>query len=136
MQVLARAVDGQPDHQIERRFGSPLVQRALFTAMASSFESRYAFGFEGEIQYEVASARNGDQPERWTIEIRGQRASAHRGPARDPAVTVRVHAADLLRLASGTANPGAMLLQGRTEVEGDFSVAMRLPEMFGAPSPY
>jgi alkanesulfonate monooxygenase SsuD/methylene tetrahydromethanopterin reductase-like flavin-dependent oxidoreductase (luciferase family) len=136
MEMLARVVDGQPDEQIERRFGSPVVQRVLFSAMASSFEPRYSFGFEGEIQYELTSQRNGAAPERWTIEIRNRRATAHRRAAREPAVTVRLPTADLLRLAAGTANPGAMLLAGRTEVEGDFSVAMRLPEMFGAPSPY
>ena len=53
----------------------------------------------------------------------------------DPAVTLRMPRADLLRLAAGD-NPGAVLLAGRTSVEGDLNVAIRLPEMFGAPSPY
>ncbi|HEV3228358.1 MAG TPA: SCP2 sterol-binding domain-containing protein, partial [Solirubrobacteraceae bacterium] len=135
MHALARVLDGRADDEIEARFGSPIVQRGLFAAMASSFEPRYAFGFEGEIQYELTSNRNGGAPERWTIEIRNRRATAHRRAAREPAVTLRLQTADLLRLAAG-ANPGAVLLTGRTEVEGDFSVAMRLPEMFGAPSPY
>ena len=62
-------------------------------------------------------------------------ASARRGAASDPAVTLRIPTADFLRLAAG-ANPGAVLLEGRMEVDGDFGVAGRLVEMFGGPSPY
>jgi hypothetical protein len=108
---------------------------ALFEAMALSFRPRMAFGFEGEIQYELVSSRNGRAPDRWTIAISDGRARAHRGPASDAAVTLRIGVVDLLALAAG-ANPGAALLDGRASVEGDLNVAMRLPEMFGAPSPY
>jgi hypothetical protein len=94
-----------------------------------------AFGFEGEIQYELTSHGNGNEPDRWTIEVRDGKAAAKRGPAGEPAVTLRIPSADLLRLAAG-ANPGAVLLAGRASVHGDLNVAMRLPEMFGAPSPY
>lgn len=134
--TLARLVRGRSDAQIERRFGNPLVQRALFEGMARSFEPRYAFGFEGEIQYELTSSRDGADPARWTIHVTGRAARARRGAARDPAVTVRAPTAELLRLAAGTAHPGAALLRGDIEIEGDFDVARRLVEMFGGPSPY
>ena len=134
-QTLARLVDGKPDASVERLIGSSLAQRALFTAMAQSYRPRMAFGFEGEIQYELVSGTNGNAPARWTIEVRDGKAAAKRGAASEPAVTLRIPSADFLRLAAG-ANPGAVLLAGRASVEGDLNVAMRLPEMFGAPSPY
>jgi hypothetical protein len=133
--VLARLVDGKPDDQVERLIGSSLAQRALFTAMAQSYRPKMAFGFEGEIQYELTSSGNGDTPDRWTIVVDDSKATVKRGAAADAAVTLRIGSADLLRLAAG-ANPGRMLLEGRTQVSGDLAVAMRLPEMFGAPSPY
>ena len=134
-EALARMVGGLSDEQVERRFGHALAQRAIFSAMARSFEPRYAFGFEGEIQYELTSSRNGSAPSRWTVTVADGHASARRGAASDPAVTLRIPTADFLRLAAG-ANPGAVLLEGRMEVDGDFGVAGRLVEMFGGPSPY
>jgi hypothetical protein len=133
--ALARVVDGRPDESVERLLGSSLAQRAFFTGMAASFQPRMAFGFEGEIEYQLTSTGNGHEPERWTLEVRDGRAKVHHRPAREPAVTMRVATADLMRLAAG-ANPGVALLEGRVGVEGDLNVAMRLPEMFGAPSPY
>ena len=134
-EALGRMLKGLSDDQIERRFGHRLAQQGLFSAMARSFQPRYAFGFEGEIQYELISTQNGKEPSRWTIEVKDSKASAHHRAAVDPAVTLRVPTADFLRLAGG-ANPGKVLLESRTEVEGDISVAMRLVEMFGGPSPY
>jgi alkanesulfonate monooxygenase SsuD/methylene tetrahydromethanopterin reductase-like flavin-dependent oxidoreductase (luciferase family)/putative sterol carrier protein len=133
--ALARLVEDRSDTQVERLARAPLAKRVLFTAMAASFTPRMAFGFEGEIEYELTESSNGGAPDHWTIVIRDGKASARHGPANDAAVRLSMGTADLLRLAAG-ANPGAALLEGRTRVEGDFSVAMRLPEMFGAPSPY
>ena len=133
--TLARLIRARSDRQVELLIGNSLARRALFTGMALSFRPRMAFGFEGEIEYELTESGNRRAADRWTIEVRNSRARARRGPARDPAVSLSVGSAALLRLAAG-ANPGAVLLDGRVRVEGDLNVAMRLPEMFGAPSPY
>ncbi len=125
----------QSDEAIERRLALPVVQRGLFTAMARSFEPKMAFGFQGEIQYELRYPATAAPPAVWTIEVRDSRASARPGPAGAPAVVVRIAAAALIRLASGD-NPGVVLLDGQVDIEGDLGVAMRLVEMFGGPSPY
>jgi len=49
---------------------------------------------------------------------------------------VKTGVADFLRIAAGEEDPGKALLTGRLVLEGDFSVALRLGEMFGEPSPY
>jgi hypothetical protein len=41
-----------------------------------------------------------------------------------------------VRVAAGTIDPAVPLLRDRASFEGDFSLAAKLPEMFGAPSPY
>jgi alkanesulfonate monooxygenase SsuD/methylene tetrahydromethanopterin reductase-like flavin-dependent oxidoreductase (luciferase family) len=133
--ALGRAVARLSDSQLELLMGWPVPRWVLFEAMALSFRPRMAFGFEGEIQYELTTSGNGRAPDPWTIVISDGRARARRGAARDAAVTLRIGVVDLLGLAAG-ANPGAALLDGRASVEGDLNVAMRLPEMFGAPSPY
>jgi alkanesulfonate monooxygenase SsuD/methylene tetrahydromethanopterin reductase-like flavin-dependent oxidoreductase (luciferase family) len=133
--ALGRVVGALSDSQLELLMGWPLPRWVLFEAMALSFRPRMAFGFEGEIQYEITTGSNGRAPDRWTIAISDGRARARRGAARDAAVTLRIGIVDLLALAAG-ANPGAALIDGRASVAGDLNVAMRLPEMFGAPSPY
>jgi len=49
---------------------------------------------------------------------------------------VRFRLADFVRIAAGKMDPAAPLLENRASFEGDFALAARLPEMFGAPSPY
>jgi alkanesulfonate monooxygenase SsuD/methylene tetrahydromethanopterin reductase-like flavin-dependent oxidoreductase (luciferase family) len=133
--ALARFVDGASDAEVERRFGSAAAQRALLVGMARSFEPDMAFGFEGEIEYEFSRRSNGHGGERWTIRIAGDRARVVEGPGTDPAVTVRIGLVDFVRIAAG-GSPVPAFLEGRVELEGDLSVARRMTEMFGGPSPY
>ena len=53
-----------------------------------------------------------------------------------PPLIVRFTLADFVRIAAGTIDPAVPLLENRASFEGDFALAARLPEMFGAPSPY
>jgi alkanesulfonate monooxygenase SsuD/methylene tetrahydromethanopterin reductase-like flavin-dependent oxidoreductase (luciferase family) len=134
--LLARAVDGASDAQVERRFSSPLIQRAMFTGMAQSFEPDAAGGFQGCLVYELARPAIGEKPTRWTIEVLDGHATARRGAAEDAALTVRFNLADFVRIAAGRIDPAQPLLEDRASFEGDFALAVRLPEMFGATSPY
>jgi alkanesulfonate monooxygenase SsuD/methylene tetrahydromethanopterin reductase-like flavin-dependent oxidoreductase (luciferase family) len=138
--ALARFVDGASDTEIERRFGSQAAQRALLVGMARSFEPEMAFGFEGEIEYELSRRSDGDgaapaRSDRWTIRIGGDKARVLPGPGTEPAVTVRMGLVDFVRIAAG-GSPMPAFLEGRVELEGDLSVARRMTEMFGGPSPY
>jgi alkanesulfonate monooxygenase SsuD/methylene tetrahydromethanopterin reductase-like flavin-dependent oxidoreductase (luciferase family) len=136
IKLLARAVDGADDASLERRFGSKLVQRAMFSAMAASFEPDAAGGFEGRLVYELGRPATGAPATRWTIEVLDGRAVARPGGSPDPALTVRFQLSDFVRVAAGTIDPAVPLLRDRASFEGDFSLAAKLPEMFGAPSPY
>jgi alkanesulfonate monooxygenase SsuD/methylene tetrahydromethanopterin reductase-like flavin-dependent oxidoreductase (luciferase family) len=134
--VLARLVDGATDEQVERRFSSPLAQRAMFTGMARSFAPEHAAGFHGRLVYELARPATGQPPSRWTIEVLDGHAAARPGAAAEAALTVRFTLADFVRIAAGTIDPAEPLLANRASFDGDFALAARLPEMFGAPSPY
>jgi putative sterol carrier protein len=50
-------------------------------------------------------------------------------------VTIRIGVPDLVRLATGQLNPVGALLEGITDVDGDITIASRIVEMFGGPSP-
>jgi alkanesulfonate monooxygenase SsuD/methylene tetrahydromethanopterin reductase-like flavin-dependent oxidoreductase (luciferase family) len=136
IKLLARAVGSADDAALERRFGSRIAQRTMFLAMAAAFEPDAAGGFEGRLVYELDRPATGAPPSRWTIEVLDGRAVARPGAASDPALTIRFPLSDFVRVAAGTMDPAVPLLRDRASFEGDFSLAARLPEMFGAPSPY
>jgi hypothetical protein len=136
LKLLGRMVDGASETQIERRFGSALVQRAIFFGMARSFDPSAASGFEGRIVYELTRPASGGEPLSWTIDVSAGRATAQRGVASDAKLTVRLQLADFMRVATGALDPVVPVLQGRASVSGDFGLASRLAMMFGAgPAP-
>jgi alkanesulfonate monooxygenase SsuD/methylene tetrahydromethanopterin reductase-like flavin-dependent oxidoreductase (luciferase family) len=136
VELLGRLVDGAGDSEVERRFGSAIVQRAIFTGMARSFDPEAAAGFKGRVVYELARPATGAHLTRWTIEVMDGRATARPGGAADAALTLRFDLADFVRVAAGTLDAATPLLEDRASFEGDFALAARLPEMFGAPSSY
>jgi hypothetical protein len=135
LKLLARMVDGASEAQIERRFGSALVQRGMFAGMARSFDPSVAGGFEGRIVYELTRPASGGQPLCWTIDVSAGRATARRGSVPDAKLTVRLQLADFMRVATGALDPVVPILQGRASLSGDFGLASRLSEMFGAARP-
>ena len=100
--------------------------------MERSFLPEKAKGFAGEVQYEL---RGRVEPQSWTVVIRDGHAEARRGRASDPAVTLRASVPDFVRMAAREAFPPKLLLDGALVIEGDFALAGRLGEMFGAGPP-
>lgn len=132
LRLLARFVARSSDAKLERRFGSRIAQRAIFSGMARSFVPAASNGFSGELQYELTRPATGAPPLRWTIEVSGPRARARAGAAARPTLTVSMALADFMRVATAAADPVVLVLSGRASVRGDFGLAARLPEMFGA----
>jgi alkanesulfonate monooxygenase SsuD/methylene tetrahydromethanopterin reductase-like flavin-dependent oxidoreductase (luciferase family)/putative sterol carrier protein len=131
--LLVRAVSGRGDAALERTVVSRPGLWVIFKGMARAFRPEAAQGFSGEIEYVLSGARG---TERWTIEIRGERATARRAAAAGPAVTLSVPMATFARIAARTTSPARELMEGNLRVEGDFAVAARLAEMFGESSPF
>lgn len=137
--ALASLIRDRSDEQIERAFGSSIVQAVIFRAMASAYDPSMAFGFNGDIVYELAKRIDGaalDTPARWRLRVDGTRVTASRDDSATPAVRVRIGLVDFARIIGGELNPALPMMEGRIGVEGDLGVALRLIEMFGGPSPY
>jgi alkanesulfonate monooxygenase SsuD/methylene tetrahydromethanopterin reductase-like flavin-dependent oxidoreductase (luciferase family) len=132
-QVLSRLVRGASDEQLERRFGSELAQRAIFTGMARQFDPKFAHGFEGDIGYELAHHGNGKAPSRWTVRVAADKATVVAGAGADPAITFKLSVPDFARLIAEEADPAELMFAGRFDIQGDLALATRVPEMFGAP---
>ncbi len=129
---LAALVRNRSDAQLHRLFDRGPGLPIIFKGMERAFLPEKAKGFEGEVEYEL---RGRDGARTWTVRIAGGRAVARRGPAGDPAVTLRASVPDFVRMAAREAFPPKLLLEGALEIEGDFAVAGRLGEMFGAGPP-
>ena len=132
LRLLAKLVASWSDTKIERRFGSRTGQRMLFGGMARSFVPAAAGGFTGELEYELTRPATGAPPLRWTLVIASERAEARPGPATNPRLRISMGLADFMRVATAAADPVVLVLSGKASVRGDFGLAARLPEMFGA----
>jgi hypothetical protein len=134
--LLARMVDGATDAQVERRFSASVAQRALFSAMARSYSAGVEPSFEGRLVYVLERPETGRPPARWTIHVHDGRATAYEGGDSRPKLTVRFRLSDFVRIAAGELDAAQPLLTNRASFEGDFALAAKLPEMFGAPRAY
>jgi putative sterol carrier protein len=111
------------------RFLAPVI----FKGMARAFRPDRAFGFSGEIEYEL---RINATSKKWVIRIARGKATAHTGPAEHPVVVLRMSAPTFARVSAGILAPITAVLERKVEVEGDLRLVNRLAEMFGGPSEY
>jgi alkanesulfonate monooxygenase SsuD/methylene tetrahydromethanopterin reductase-like flavin-dependent oxidoreductase (luciferase family)/putative sterol carrier protein len=117
------------DERLERTAGSQRGLKLVFGAMAQAYEPDKAHGFTGELQYDLR--RSDGRLVEWTVQVDPERAAVRPGPATAPALTLKMTVADFLRMAAQELDAGKALLTARLDLEGDFSLAQRLGEMFG-----
>jgi len=121
------------DRRLERTIGSARGLRVLFSGMSAQFVPDRAGGFVGDIGYELRAADGSVRT--WTLRIGADGACAFAGRGA-PRLTIKMALADFIRLAARDLDAGKALLEGRMDLEGDFSLAARLGEMFGQPSSF
>ncbi len=131
--ALQGFVRGADDRRLECTLASSTGLRAMFAAMARRFEPQKAAGFQGEIQYALETSAG---PRPWVVLVAAGRARVRPGRAAAPALTIGLAAADFVRIAASELDPVEALMTGRMTLEGDFALAARVAEMFGAPSRY
>jgi putative sterol carrier protein len=122
------------DERLARTAGSAAGLRVLFAGMERQFVAERAAGFTGDIQYNLRAADGALRS--WTVTVDGARASARPGASDAAKLTITLSVADFVRIAGRDLDPVKAVLTGRLELAGDFSVAMRLGEMFGQPPPF
>lgn len=113
----------------KRLLGTQPGLAIIFGQMAKRFDPTRAEGFEGAVQYELTTARG--KVRRWVVTIDGEHATARRGEADDPRVTLGMSVADFIALITGELHPARAVIGGRLTVAGDLRAAVRLGEMFG-----
>lgn len=127
--AFAAWVKRSDDQRLERTVGSNRGLRVLFGVLQASLAPEHAVDFTGELCCELRTAAGELRP--WTISIAPGRVEARPGVAVDPPLTVKLGIADFVRIAAGELDTGSALLTGRMDLQGDFSLAMRLGELLG-----
>jgi hypothetical protein len=122
------------DRRLERTVGSDAGLKVIFGAMRQQYAPERAMGFTGDIVYELRTS--GGKLKTWTVTCGAEHATARPGGASDPKLTIKISLADFVRIAGRDLDPGKALIGGKMDLEGDFSVAAKLGEMFGQPSAY
>jgi putative sterol carrier protein len=128
--AFASFVRKRTDAQLERVIGNGAGLRIIFKGMERAFVPEKANGFQGELQYELSGSRNGNRE--WIVRIDGTRASTAPGRSPDPAVTFRMSVPVFARIAAQELHPAKAMMEGQLQLEGNFEVAARVGEMFGA----
>jgi hypothetical protein len=132
--LFQRFVKRSSDERLERSIGSERGLRIVFRQMVRAYRPERAAGWTGDIRYELTSS--GGAVRTWTVSCGPAQASARAAAEPDPALTIKLSVADFIRLAGRDLDPAKALLSGRLDLAGDFSVALRLGEMFGQPPAY
>jgi class 3 adenylate cyclase len=136
--MVGNWVRDRSDADIERRFGSARVQRAVFNAMARAIGPENAGDLHGDLVFEltrVAGTAAFPEPDVWTIELRSGEATARQGHSTDALLVARLGIPDFVRLLGGEIGGWDALVQRRMRMEGDMSVALRLEGLFAASGP-
>ncbi|PWU24979.1 MAG: LLM class flavin-dependent oxidoreductase [Candidatus Rokuibacteriota bacterium] len=128
--AFANFVRKRTDAQLARMLGTGPGLRIIFKGMERAFVPEKANGFLGELQYELSGSRNGNHE--WIVRIESDHASAAPGRSRDPAVTFRMSVPVFARIAAQELHPAKAMMEGELQLEGNFEVAARVGEMFGA----
>jgi putative sterol carrier protein len=129
--ALRRLIARADDPQLERTLGKDLVLRRLFGAMESAYVPGAAEGVSGEVAFVLRAADGSERV--WTLAFDPERARSRRGRSAAPTLVVHARLADALRMAAGQLDPGAALLSGALDLDGDFALVTRLGAMLGRP---
>jgi|SRR5581483_9015428 len=133
LRSLARKVNGAVDDRLSRLDDEQLLrilrtsagQRVLFTGLAVRLRAAAAKGLHATIQFDLTD--EGKPAGTWTVGLDGVAgARARPRAAKEPSATLTLELIDLGRMAAGRLDPGAAVMSGKLELQGDYGVLMRL----------
>jgi putative sterol carrier protein len=80
------------------------------------------------------TGRDDGEADRWLVHIDHGTCTVSEDDGTRPRVSLRLDAADFLKLVTGNANPTLFFLRGKLKVKGDLGFAAALPRLFRMPS--
>jgi putative sterol carrier protein len=80
------------------------------------------------------TGRDDGEADRWLVHIDKGSCTVTEDDGSQPRVTLRLDAADFLKLVTGNANPTMFFLRGKLKIKGDLGFAATLPRLFRMPA--
>ena len=100
----------------------------VFAAMPARYQAAPPGDLQAVIQFELSGEGGGQ----YAVTFAGATCSVQPGPAPAPTLIYSSTAADFLSLVNGELNPMAAFMQGKLQLKGDVSLALKLQGVFGA----
>lgn len=134
---FSKRVGNAKPERLERAMRAPRRRRALlgliFRAMPRAIRRNALERERTVIEWRV-TGRPDDRHDVRQLVIEHGAATMLAGEPREADLILTIDGVDLLLLATGNADGAALFVKGRVEIEGDPWLAMRLPQIFAAPS--
>jgi putative sterol carrier protein len=103
-----------------------LTIQDLFDKLPVAFLPERAVGVNTTIFFELEGERGGE----WLVHIHDQRCQVSRARLETPNLLVRANAQDVLDIFTGKMDAVRAYMQGKVQMIGDMSLAMRLTSLF------
>lgn len=85
--------------------------------LATSINATYVFDLTG------------DEGGQWTIDLTKEGGEIREGGMDDPNLTVKMAAADFVKLVNGSLNPQMAFMSGKLKIKGDMPLALKLQQI-------
>jgi putative sterol carrier protein len=95
----------------------------------NSFQPENAAGIDAQVQFHISGNQGGD----WVATIRDQKLSVEPGTTTSPNLVLSANTQDIMNLMTGKLSVMKAFMQGKVQVKGDMSLAMRLMSVFKKP---
>jgi putative sterol carrier protein len=133
--LVASASDGMLAEIVNGPQRKPVLDE-IFSRMADHVEPEKARGTDAVVHFKIL-----DRPEElgggydhYEVVFENGNCTASDKPANDPKVTIKVGAADFLKLAASKASGPTLFMTGKLKLQGDVMLASRLTGFFRIPS--
>lgn len=103
--------------------------QALMQQAINAFQPEKAAGIDAKIQFNITGNQGGN----WVATIQNQKLTVDQGTTPNPNLTLGADTQDIFNVIGGKLNPMQAFMQGKVQVSGDMSLAMRLVDLFKRP---
>jgi predicted lipid carrier protein YhbT len=110
-----------------------VILREVFARFPDYLDLERTKDLEATMKWTLTGRADGGA-DRWLVRIDHGACAVTEDDGTKPRVTLRLDAADFLKLVTGNANPAMFLLRRRLTVKGDLGFAANLPRLFRMPS--
>jgi putative sterol carrier protein len=132
---FARLVKSAPDGWLEQILSTPVrrpVLDGIFWQMPRHVNRKAASDVQAVVHWHITGTA--ERPvDVYELVLEGGRCKARRGSSADPQLTIRLDAAELVRLATGNSDPIKAYFGGSVVLGGDIMLAAKMQALFRIP---